>query len=109
MCKKNTNPTAVVKALGLSESSLNRWRNNSIPNGETIILLAQHLGCSTDYLLLGKELQNNLIINDMSNEEISLIEMYRLLPVETKKFIFDSIENNYDRNKLSSIYNALPC
>lgn len=64
LCKANNSTvTATVKDLGLSTSLVTNWRRGAIPNGETIIMLANHFHTTTDYLLLGdkriSELQKN--------------------------------------------------
>ena len=48
---KNTRPLSVVKELKIATGIITRWKNGSIPNGETLIKLAEYFNCSVDYLL----------------------------------------------------------
>lgn len=52
--KKNITLTEMVKDLDLSTSMPTRWKNGLIPNGETLVKLADYLNVSIDYLL-GRE------------------------------------------------------
>lgn len=47
---KNIKPTALVQKLGLSSSSATTWKKRP-PNAETLLILADYLGVSVDYLL----------------------------------------------------------
>lgn len=40
--------------IGLNRAAANKWKSGSIPNGQTLIKLADYLGVTNDYLL-GKE------------------------------------------------------
>ena len=52
ICKlKKTTPTAVCKILGLSTGLPTAWKNGTIPKGDILVKLAEHLGCTTDELL----------------------------------------------------------
>lgn len=52
LCAKNgTDISNVLRALGLSTSKGTAWRKGSIPNGEILLMLAEHFSTSTDYLL----------------------------------------------------------
>ena len=46
-CKPNT----IAAHLGLSNATATKWKKGSIPNGETLIGIADYLDCSVDYLL----------------------------------------------------------
>lgn len=43
-------PTTLIQKLGLSSSSTTTWKKRP-PNAETLLLLADNLGVSVDYLL----------------------------------------------------------
>ncbi len=67
--KKNTKPNPVVKAIGLSSPVATKWKKDgALPNGETLIKLADYLGCSVDYLL-GRTDQPTTIFADASLPE----------------------------------------
>ena len=49
---KNTKPNSVAKDIGISSGVVTKWKNGTtIPNGETLIKIADYLDCSIDYLL----------------------------------------------------------
>lgn len=48
-------PSRVCLNLGLSKASAYKWRNGSIPSGETLQKIADYFGVSVDYLLNGEE------------------------------------------------------
>jgi transcriptional regulator with XRE-family HTH domain len=48
---KGTKPNPVAKKLNVSSATVTKWKNGTIPNGETLIKIADFLDCSVDYLL----------------------------------------------------------
>lgn len=46
-CKPNT----IAAHLGLSNATATKWKKGSVPNGETLVGIADYLDCSVDYLL----------------------------------------------------------
>lgn len=48
---KNIKPNALTKALGLSNATATKWKNGGIPNGETLLKIADYFDVSVDYLL----------------------------------------------------------
>ena len=53
LCKNNnTTPNAVCAILKLSTATAPKWKKTgAIPNGETLIKIADYFNVSTDYLL----------------------------------------------------------
>ncbi len=52
LCEKNsTKPYIVAKEIGVSNSVCTKWKNGSIPNGETLLKLSNYFDVSVDYLL----------------------------------------------------------
>lgn len=49
--QKGTKPNPLAKELNLASGSMTTWKNGKIPNGETLLKLANHLNVSVDYLL----------------------------------------------------------
>ena len=48
---KGIKPNTVAKAIGVSTAIATKWKNGTIPNGETLTKIADYLDCSVDYLL----------------------------------------------------------
>lgn len=62
LCReKNISPAAVVREIGLNNSSPTAWKRGSIPKSETLQKLADYFGVSTDYLLEIKPLPDKEI------------------------------------------------
>lgn len=81
-CKrKGVNPTPTVKELNIAAGMVTKWKSGSIPNGETLIKISNHLECSVDYLL-GITDEPNILANlgDMTPHEKKLIAAYRNKP-----------------------------
>lgn len=49
--KKGTKPNPLGSKIGISSGVITKWKNGTIPNGETLIRLADEFDCSVDYLL----------------------------------------------------------
>lgn len=55
-CKNaHTTVTATLKAIGVGTANGTYWKNGSAPSSDIVVKLAEFLGVSTDYLLLGKK------------------------------------------------------
>lgn len=49
---KGTKPNPVAKEIGVSSGIVTKWKTTgTLPNGETLIKIADYLDCSVDYLL----------------------------------------------------------
>ena len=48
-------PTAVCKAVGLSNAVFTAWDENSVPRQATLLRIADYFGVSVEYLLNGQE------------------------------------------------------
>ena len=44
--KKNTSPTAVAGAIGMSKSNASEWKAGKSPRLDTVYKIAEHLGVS---------------------------------------------------------------
>jgi transcriptional regulator with XRE-family HTH domain len=49
--KNNTKPNTVARSIGVSSATCTKWKNGTIPNGETLLKLADYFKVSIDYLL----------------------------------------------------------
>lgn len=80
LCKaNNSSVTSTVKKLGLSTSLVTNWRHGAIPNGETIIMLANYFHTTTDFLLLG-----NKYSSDLHADELEWLNLYNQLSRHNK-------------------------
>jgi len=66
--EKNIKPNPVAKEIGVSSATVTNWKNGAIPNGETLIKLANYLNVSIDYLLGRTTEQAQQIITNNGGE-----------------------------------------
>jgi transcriptional regulator with XRE-family HTH domain len=79
MKKRNVTAKQLSEKLKIGKNQFKYWKDNgNIPNGETLISLADYFDCSVDYLLgisddpsrAGKSL------NNLSANELTIIELF---------------------------------
>ncbi len=76
LCNKNkTKPNPVAAIIGVSSGVVTKWKQGTIPNGETLIKLADYFNCSVDYLL-GRTDCPDLMIKDKDGNT-AIIELKR--------------------------------
>lgn len=52
LCKlNNIKPNPLAKKIDIASSTVTSWKNGAIPNGETLIKIADYFNVSIDYLL----------------------------------------------------------
>lgn len=90
--KKEMTLTEMVKILGLSTSMPTKWKDGLIPNGETLIKIADFLDESIDYLL-GREQKNKAIAYSGDDPLKKDIE-------NQINFIFDNIDNKLQLSQI---------
>lgn len=67
LCRaKGVSPSKAAEQMGLSRTSVVKWKAGSVPTGATLNKIADYFGVSVDYLL-GNE-QKEKPITDESNE-----------------------------------------
>ena len=72
--KKNIKLSEMTKILDLSSGMPTKWKNGLIPNGETLIKIADFLDESIDYLLGREQTKKEpTIISYSGNERINSI------------------------------------
>jgi transcriptional regulator with XRE-family HTH domain len=70
LCEYNGfKPNPLGKSLGISSGSLTKWKNGGIPNGDSLIKIADHLNCSVDYLLGRTDIVNYTPVADAGDDK----------------------------------------
>jgi transcriptional regulator with XRE-family HTH domain len=111
--KRGKKLTPLLLELGMSSSATGRWQEGKLPNGESLIKLAEILEVSTDYLLglsdenryYNASLSNSAVmnghnstaINGISKDESDILKIYREFDIEKRvKFLnyLVEIKNN---------------
>lgn len=116
--EKSIKPNAVAKVIGVSNATCTKWKNGAVPNGETLLKLADYLNVSVDYLLgrtensqtinsnnvvnfsnSGDNNTNNVSIGKASSEDISEItEMIKKLSLIERSKVILFIEEMKGKN-----------
>ena len=86
----NISPNAVAKKIGVSNATCTKWKGGSIPNGETLIKLADYCKCSIEYLL-GKTNNPQAYIYLNSETESALISLITMLTPEQQELVLAQI------------------
>lgn len=100
-----TNITQLAKDLGLSTSMPTKWKNGSVPKSDTVKMIAEHFGVTTDQLLapsssshtignvsgsavlqgnIGEKITVHNGAASLSDDEAELLRLYRELPVRQR-------------------------
>lgn len=78
LCRiRGIKPNPCAAAIGVSSATVTKWKNGTIPNGETLIKLAEYLDCSVDYLL-GRSESQSADITKAPDSEMSEAKRYEL-------------------------------
>ena len=82
MCvAQGTKPNPLAKEIGVSSGIVTKWKTaGTLPNGETLIKLANRLDCSIDYLV-GRSDTPYMLKDEnvelLSPEELELVRKFR--------------------------------
>lgn len=88
--EKKIKRSDLCRATGISESSVRSWgKQNSIPNAEYAIKVAHFFGVSVEWLINGDNGDDSCKLV-LAPEEKELIEIFRRLDSEQKKFILSN-------------------
>ena len=97
VCEDNKiKPTKLLENLNISTGSLGNWKKGALPKSEILIKISTNLNVSTDFLLFGA---TNMSINNLSIDELNIIEMYRDMNNETKKELQSTIRVMWAENR----------
>ena len=66
---KPRKPNPVASDLGISSASVTKWKNGTIPDGNTLLKIAVFFNCSVDYLL-GRT--DQIEVNHGSDNSVSI-------------------------------------
>lgn len=72
-------PTPTVKKLGLSTGNIHRWQSGGTVSSDAVVTIAKHLGCSTDFLLTGKNRSDFDTTVARTEDEIRILREFRAL------------------------------
>lgn len=64
-------PNSVCKELGFSNATATKWKNGSVPKGETLKKIADYFQVSADYLLTGDNQTGGMVMSIPHFDSIS--------------------------------------
>ncbi len=100
LCKiSGLSPNAVAKQIGVSNATCTKWKNGTIPNGETLIAISDFFDCSVDYLLGRTENAKAHKTNLYPQEYTELLEKYSHLDDTDRIKIIERIDTLLDDDK----------
>lgn len=81
--------TPLLLSLNISKGNIAKWKDGTIPTGETLIKLADYFDCSVDYLL-GRSSKRHS--DNLSSGEELLLEDYRELSPKGQQYLIQQME-----------------
>lgn len=119
--EKDTKPNPVAKKIGISSGIVTKWKNeDTLPNGETLLKIADYFDVSVDYLL-GRETKKGLDIiaskvkdfnmenyNEKTSVLVSDVEGWNIKNTDIKKNEAEQTTNENEA-ELLNVYRSLSC
>ena len=99
LCRsKNTSITKIEEELHFANGTIGKWKNGKrTPPLEKVILIAEILGTTPEYILRGEQKEKPAPDWDgLSEKDKRLIEWFRSLPLEKQKAILISQDGPTD-------------
>ena len=99
-------PNPVGKEIGVSSAAIANWKTGSIPNGETLMKIADYFNVSVDYLLGRTDERNNekndddIFISDPDRDKTAeeFMQMFKKLTlidrIEVMSFTKDKVKQS---------------
>ena len=100
LCEENgVKISNLLSELNMSPGNLTRWKNGTMPDGNTLVKLAQYFHVSTDYLLGIDDLKQQLldILDTPDGLTKRLIHFFSECDEDGKLRIIQTAMNEYDR------------
>ena len=78
--------------MGLSNATPTAWKKRGLtPKADTLEVIANYFGVSTDYLIGKEEKENSLSEIELTEGEKDLLELFRLIPEEQQPVVLAMI------------------
>lgn len=104
--EKGISWAVVSKHLNIGKNQKKHWdERDSVPDGRTLIKLAEYLDVTSDYLL-GIDARRKIIVaivddHELSDREINLIRHFRELDLDGKAHVESKAAEEHDRIKIA--------
>ena len=103
--KINKKPNPIGKEIGVSSATISKWKSGTIPNGETLVRIADYFGVSIDYLLGRKDESEDTnknqtnVIQPSDEMTTELIEVFKNLTTLQKAKVIIMINDLKNESK----------
>lgn len=92
-------PNPIATEIGIASGTLSKWKEGkTFPNGETLIKISNYFNCSIDYLL-GISDTKHPSKNEISSDDLILLEMLHSLPEDNRNDIIHMINYKYEQTQ----------
>lgn len=69
--EKGISPYKACTDVGLNRAAVAKWKNGSIPNGQTLAKIAEYFGVTVDYLLGSENKETPPVLNERDQRDIA--------------------------------------
>lgn len=85
--------------MGLSNATPTAWKKRGLtPKADTLAVIANYFGVSTDCLIGKEEKQNSPSENDLTEREKELLTLFRLIPDDQQPVVLAMIRAALGKN-----------
>lgn len=100
-CKmRNVRITPILTELNISTGNISKWQRGGNVSSETLVKLCTKLSVSADFLLFGPnntKPASKVLADKLTEDEASILRMYRALPQASKMLCSTYIRASYDQ------------
>ena len=97
--EKNISATELAEALGVNKTTIYRYETGAFKalKADLLHAIAEYLNVNPDYLIGASDVKHTAkeaerLIADITDDEKMLLEMFRLVPVESQRMVLDMIK-----------------
>lgn len=91
--KSGLTPSGAASKIGFNRASVTMWKNSGkAPKQDLLVKIADFFGVTTDYLLGQEEKETSPDELTLTEGEMELLELFRLVPVDQQPVVLAMIK-----------------
>ena len=97
---RNVRITPILTELNISTGNIAKWQRGGNVSSGTLAKLCTRLSVSADFLLFGpdrEKVANHALTDGLTDDEATILRMYRALPQASKMLCSTYIRASYDQ------------